>query len=166
MSIKYFLIFLSQRVLAVAMKNNCNHSNVLSSIMITNPINYSYFADSKTRYLRIIGITRVGLKSAIDSVNSEYSACLHTFSCGLNNSLLEYVKGTDFVDLSDELWASFCGKLSTYATSVFRDNMHISHTFKHSSALSNVALTLLIEYSSSYRDYDRNRVAVRNEFTE
>ena len=123
-----FLLFLTQRVLAVAVKKHCNHSNVLLSIMITNPINYSYFADSKTRYFRIIGDTRVGLKSAIDTVNTEYSACLHTFSFGLNNSLLEYVKGTDFVDLSYELWASFCGKLS------IRDSMHISHTFKHSSA--------------------------------
>jgi hypothetical protein len=123
MSVKYILLFLTQRVLAVAVEKHCDNSNhysfpnVLSSIMITNPINYSYFADSLSKYFRIIGNTRVGLQSAIDTVKSEYSACLHTYSCALNKSLLEYVNRTDFVDLSYDLWESFCGKLSIPVTS-------------------------------------------------
>ena len=94
---------------------NSNHSAsaVLVSIMVANPVNFSYFTDTKPKYARIIGATSAKLQLALETVKSDYSLCLNTFSCALNHALVDHINRQDFVDISYELWSTFCGKVST-----------------------------------------------------
>ena len=98
---------------------NSNHSAsaVLVSIMVANPVNFSYFTDTKPKYARIIGATSAKLQFALETVKSDYSLCLNTFSCALNHALVDYMNRQDFVDISYELWSTFCGKVSTFQDS-------------------------------------------------
>lgn len=101
--------------------SNSNHSTstALVSIMVANPLNFSYFTDTKPKYARIIGGTSENLQSALETVKSDYSLCSHTFSCALNSALIDYINRPEFVDISYELWSTFCGKASIRAFEIF-----------------------------------------------